>query len=215
MVSAVLESCRLFLRDRHNGIVFFIDSGRDISVLPFSQFRTTRKPSSLVAFLTNNTPNNTYGEINMTIDFNLARKHPWCFIIANCTCPIIEANFLSHYDLVVDLTRKRLVRGTTLLSTLGTVLDCAHTSISVLDELVCADVRNLLRKFPLNLSSNNFVHKPSHTIKHHIETTGAPVFARARQIAPDKYRAAKKNSKNSFVSGFVGPQNHIGPVLCY
>lgn len=59
----------------------------------------------------------TYGHQLMTVDFGLRHKFIWDFITANVKQPILGANFLRHFNLLVDLKRRKLLDDTTQLST--------------------------------------------------------------------------------------------------
>jgi hypothetical protein len=59
----------------------------------------------------------TLGWLPLSLDLGLRRDFTWRFIIADVTQAIIGADFLSHYGLVVNLRKKRLLDETTSLST--------------------------------------------------------------------------------------------------
>ena len=45
----------------------------------------------------------TYGRQSLTLNLGLRHTFPWIFIIANVHQPIIGADFLNHFNLLVDL----------------------------------------------------------------------------------------------------------------
>ena len=51
----------------------------------------------------NNTTIDTYGNSKRVVDVGLKREYPWTFIVADVKQPIIGADFLIHYNLLVDL----------------------------------------------------------------------------------------------------------------
>lgn len=100
------KSRRLFVNDRTSNIRYLIDCGADFSVIP----PTNRNaPHVSLLYAANGSPIKVYGTKLITIDFGLRRKMVWEFIIADVTKPIIGADFLHEYGLLIDLRRKRLI----------------------------------------------------------------------------------------------------------
>ena len=46
----------------------------------------------------------TFGKHSLNLNLGLRRTFRWVFVIANVDIPIIEADFLHHYSLLVDMT---------------------------------------------------------------------------------------------------------------
>jgi hypothetical protein len=63
----------------------------------------------------------TYGTVTKT-ELWFALAFTWTFIIADVSWPIIGANFLAHYQLIVDVHNKRLLDGITSLLSHNMVL---------------------------------------------------------------------------------------------
>ena len=61
----------------------------------------------------------TFGKRSLNLNLGLRRTFRWVFVIANVDIPIIEADFLHHYSLLVDMTNSRLVNSFTQLRVLG------------------------------------------------------------------------------------------------
>ena len=57
----------------------------------------------------------TFGKCSLTLNLGLRRTFRWVFVIANVHIPIIGADFLHHYSLVVDMTNSWLVDSITQL----------------------------------------------------------------------------------------------------
>ncbi len=55
----------------------------------------------------NCTPIATYGQKSLTLDLGLQFR--WIFTVADVSKPIIGADFLTYFGLLVDLKRKRLI----------------------------------------------------------------------------------------------------------
>ncbi len=52
-------------------------------------------------------------------------------------------------------------------------------------------VRNLLAEFPAIVGDGSGTPSPRHGVEHFVETTGRPVFAKARRLDADKLRTAE------------------------
>lgn len=61
----------------------------------------------------------------LTIDLGLRRNFKWDFVIADVSTPIIGADFLQNFDLLVDVKREKLIDNTTRqeIHTLNTTND--------------------------------------------------------------------------------------------
>ena len=70
----------------------------------------------------NHTPIKTYGTRLVTLNLSLRRTFGWPFIIADVHKPIIGADFLRHFNLLVDVHHKRLVDAVTQCKVQGFLL---------------------------------------------------------------------------------------------
>ena len=68
----------------------------------------TTATASLPLVAANNTTITTYGTSKRIVDVGLKREYAWTFIIADIKQPIIGADFLIHYSLLVDLKSRCL-----------------------------------------------------------------------------------------------------------
>ncbi|KOC61824.1 hypothetical protein WH47_06162 [Habropoda laboriosa] len=57
----------------------------------------------------NGTPIATYGTKTLTLNLGLRRDFTWRFVVADVSKPIIGADFLAHYGLLVDIRNQRLI----------------------------------------------------------------------------------------------------------
>ena len=90
------------------GLTFLVDTGAEISLIPVGS-RPNRNPSDLKLFAANNSPIDTFGEKRLTLDLKLRRPITWTFFVAGVPHPIIGANLLKYYGLVVDLSKQQLI----------------------------------------------------------------------------------------------------------
>ncbi|GFX84627.1 retrovirus-related Pol polyprotein from transposon 17.6 [Trichonephila clavipes] len=102
------HTSRLFLLDRKSGQKFLIDSGSEICVIPPSPTMNKSPQSNFSLFAANNTKIPAYGMVRKELNLGLRRPFIWTFIIADVSSPIIGADFLKHFNLLIDLKKKRL-----------------------------------------------------------------------------------------------------------
>lgn len=180
---------RLNIYDRKTNQKYLIDSGSVISILPARLFKRKTVDNKLTLFAANTSPINTYGNHTIDVDLHLRKNLKWTFIVAEIPDAIIGADFLIHYNLVIDLMNQRLIDPLTGLTTTGRMLPTEIHSISTInDSMPYAD---LLQKYIHITKSTPFKPKKSSDLEHHIITTGPPVTERYRKLFGDKAIAAK------------------------
>lgn len=203
-VEGQLISNRLHVRDKITGQLYLIDTGADISLVPANP-RIRAMPSKLEVFAANDTRINTYGESFRTLNFGLRRPIQWNFIIADIPYPILGADLLNHYGLIVDLRRCRLVDSLTKLYTSAILKDAPIHTISVID--ANSKYKSLLKQFPEITGASRPPQGEKRDVYHHIVTTGPPVAERPRRLRPDKLVAAKQEFKKMVEAGIVRPSS--------
>lgn len=186
------STCRLFLTDATTKTKYLIDTGADVSILPASFKLKLKQPDSYTLFAANGTPIRTYGKRLITINLGLRRQFEWEFLVADVTKPIIGADLLAHYGLLVDIKNKKLIDETTRLS-----VDCASLKIKYerISTIGCGTgFDHLLGEFK-DLTLPN-TRNPKEIIKtsisHQIITNGQPVYARPRRLNPKMLKIAQK-----------------------
>ncbi|GFU74293.1 transposon Tf2-6 polyprotein [Trichonephila clavipes] len=100
------HTSRLFLLDRKSGQKFLIDSGSEICVIPPSPTMNKPPQSNFSLFAANNTKIPANGMVRKELNLGLRRPFIWTFIIADVSSPIIGADFLKHFNLLIDLKKK-------------------------------------------------------------------------------------------------------------
>ena len=200
-------SCLFFVSDAHTNTRFLVDTGSEVSVIPPNPTDRRRSPDSLTLMAVNDTPIRTYGKRSLTLNLGLRRSLPWIFIIADVQKPILGADFLKHFGLMVDMSHRKLVDTHTHLHIQS--IHSAHSSLSA--TLYPKDTTNpyltLLSDFP-SLTQVAVSDAPvKHNISHHIETTGPPTSARPRRLAPDRLRVAKREFEHMLQLGIIRPSS--------
>jgi len=94
------------LVDRVSGREFLVDTGSVYIILPHQSTEPPRGPAIMAA---DRTSISCWGQQQMTINTE-GHSFKFVFLLANVAFPIVGANFLRHFDLVVDLRRMRLIR---------------------------------------------------------------------------------------------------------
>ena len=197
-------SKRLHVRDRISGKSFLIDTGADISLVPANP-KACGKPSSFKLFAANNSLISTYGESLLTLNLGIRRPIRWSFCIADVPHPIIGADLLSHYGLLVDLKRNRLVDPSTNVYSLAVVKEVSFDSIfAVVPGSECAKI---LADFPEITGVSKPTVPRNSDVFHHILTSGPPVSERPRRLAPDKLKAAKAEFDAWIEAGICRPSS--------
>ena len=107
------KSRLFFVKDRNSDKQFLVDTGAEVSVLPFNKQGPPLPPSSLTLEAANHSRIKTFGTRSVKLDFGLHRKFHWKFIVADVKFPILGTDFLRHYGLLVDVSKSRLLDATT------------------------------------------------------------------------------------------------------
>jgi len=95
------------LTDSRSGRKFLADCGAVYSILPFSSSELPCGPALVTA---SKTPVPCWGRRSCKVRFG-GRNFEWSFLLAQVSFPIIGADFLRAFDLLVDLNRMQLVSG--------------------------------------------------------------------------------------------------------
>ena len=179
----------LHITDRNSGRRFLVDTGAEVSVLPATGLdtRSASPGPSLVA--ANGSTIRTYGTRNVPLCIG-ARKYVWEFVLADVAKALLGADFLLANSLLVDLKGRRLVDAESYSSV---PLEAVEMAVPQLHALRQAenDYASLLAGYP-SLTTPTFSSPTvKHGVVHFIPTTGPPLHAKARRLAPDKLATAK------------------------
>ena len=148
----------LFIQDTISERRFLCDTGAQMSILPASPVDMLGGEYGPPLTAANGTPIRTYGARNVELCFG-GQLFNWKFITAKVTFPILGADFLCAYGLLVDVKGSRLVNAETFCSyacTLSGPSDC----------LICFRQRmSFSASFLSSQTSHSplFFHPPSNT----------------------------------------------------
>ncbi|XP_064489680.1 uncharacterized protein LOC135401277 [Ornithodoros turicata] len=196
LVDAAPSSPRLFyITDRGSGARFLVDTGAEVCVIPASRDDQKRTPPNASLQAVNGSPITTYGEKLVTLNFGLRRVFRWIFVIAKVPQAIIGADFLAHFGLLVDMSRRRLIDRTTSLSVQGVAVTSPLTpTIRRLEPKT--DFEAILHDFPDLTQPPNWKLPVKHHVVHHIVTSSPPVHVHPRRLTPEKFKVAKEEFKH-------------------
>lgn len=198
-----------FLFSRSNAPVsFLIDTGASFSLFPKGDLPKDFliHPCSLPLVTADGSPLVVLGKASLQFKHrSLRREWVYDFIVANVSTPIIGADFLSKNSLVVDCKHKRLIDTNTNLSTLvSNVLPSLITNVQ-LSSTGNSYVDELLTQYPTLINGTNN-ERSKHNVVHRIDTgTSQPVFARPRQLHPEKLKVAKAAFDELLEQGVIRP----------
>ena len=192
--------------DKGHKCRYLIDTGAAVSVLPKSCDNGISGADSLPLVAANNSTIKTYGNCKCVVDVGLKREYPWTFIVADVQQPIIGADFLIHYNLLVDL-RSRCLRDMRA----GLAIAASLSSIKPLSlnraDTVQNEYTTLLGQFSELTRPTTKGEPVKHGITHKIVTKGHPVFPRPRRLAPDKLVTAKREFDDMIKLGVIEPSD--------
>ena len=81
----------------------FVDTLVDVSVVSLFFHQYKYRGYKIQHFVANESPIHTFGECFITVHLLLKRNFQWQFILASILIPIIGADFLHKFSLMVDI----------------------------------------------------------------------------------------------------------------
>jgi len=153
--------------------------------------------STRVLYTANNQIIKTYGNRTMILDLGLPRQFRYIFIIADVTRCILGADFLTHFNLQINLKRKQLLEDgvTHLITPLTTSLKTNNHIQGVSLIKHNSTFSDILKKYT-ELINQTHQHHSKHSTVHFIQTTGPPIAAKVRRLSPEKLQIAKQEFKS-------------------
>ena len=203
---ALFHSKLLYVTDKGHKCKYLIDTGAAVSGVPKSCANGILDADSLPLVAANNSTINTYGNCKRVVDVGLKREYPCTFIVADVQQPIIGADFLIHYNLLVDLRSRCLRDMRTGLAIAASLSSITPLSLNRVDT-VQNEYTKLLGQFPELTRPMTKGETVKQGIKHKIVTKGHPVFARPRRLGPDKLVTAKREFDEMIKLGVIEPSD--------
>lgn len=161
-----------------------------MSVLPYHPSENINKNTNFKLSAANGSNIHTYGTKLLEINLGLRRVFVHRFLVASVDRPILGADFLTKFKLLVDLPNKCLIDDTTKL-----IVNAECASVDTPSPRHYA-VENhfgslLIRDFPSLLEAPNFNFPVKHKVVHKIVTEGQLPFCKPRRLDSEKHKAAR------------------------
>ena len=207
-IGAVVPGKLLHVIDSSSCLKFLVDTGASYSLFPH---KSTQLPFGPILKTPNGMSIPSWGESVKTMAFD-NRCFTWSFLLADIEFPILGADFLRHFKLVVDLANGQLLDAESLeclkiaavsessLPAFDWALDNEEELISAqpgvsailasVSELPVA-YRDIFVRFPEVVNESGKLPVPCKDVVHHIETVGVPCSSRARRLDDAKMEVAK------------------------
>lgn len=197
----------LHIHDPTNHLTFLVDTGAAVSVLPPSPADRKHPQLHFNLQAANGSSIPTFGRKSLTLTLGLRRSLPWIFVVADVSRPILGADFLHHFHLSVDLNKRALVDNTTQLTIAGVLASSSSPTPSIPPPPTPPnEFTALLAEYPQLTQPHNYRDQPAkHDVTHAIVTNGQPVAAKARRLAPERLRSAKKEFQHMLDLGIIRP----------
>ena len=176
-----------------------VDTGAQVSVVPATWFDKHSGETSPPLQAANGTHISTYGSRNVPLYFN-NRLYQACLIIADVKRPLLGADFL------ISLWTFEAIEADTYLSSPCSVSKSPVNELAPVKEEE-NKFRNILHEFPDILRPTFSSADVKHGVRHFVPTTGAPIHARARRLAPDKLAVAKREFLEMEHMGIIRKSN--------
>ena len=129
----------------------------------------------------------------------------WSFRLAAVDDPLLGADFLRAFNLLVDMGGEQILDASSLQVISSSTSPPANQS-PFFTALVNtpSQYRDILAEFPgVTLDKPKPTSKPANGVYHHIQTTGPPVFAKACRLDPNKLVEAQAEFKKMEDEGIV------------
>ena len=140
--------------------------------------------------------------MSVKIDIGFSRTFTWNFTIADVSVPIIGADFLAHYKLLVDCGNKRLLDSVSGIATRCSPCLSTQPSVKVIRGSISNRFATMLDEFPALTRPRGANHKIKHNTVRFIRATPGPaVTFRPRRLAPDRLQFAIQEFKTRVLEG--------------
>ncbi|GFT32759.1 transposon Ty3-I Gag-Pol polyprotein [Trichonephila clavipes] len=123
--------------------------------------------------------------------------------VADVSDPIIGADFLERFELLIDVRNRRLLDGLTSLFVRGTVKQVQSLGLTLVENN--SPYNSILSKYTKWSSTNLQPSTNESSVFHCIETKGPPVHARTRRLNPEKLAYLKREFGDLMRQGIIRP----------
>ena len=154
--------------------------------------RSSAAPTGPCLLMADGWPTKAWGSRLIPLQFG-SRCFQIQFLLAGVDQPILGADFLAEFDLLVNTKNPKFfkISPSNLLHRLGFL-----PPIPPLPLCVKSDVASLLDEFPAAWNPRTPGKLPVHNVEHVIETEGQPLYARPHRLDQVKLAQAKAEFQN-------------------
>jgi cleavage and polyadenylation specificity factor subunit 1 len=131
----------------------------------------------------------TYEEKILELQLSLSRSFKWNFVIDSAQSPIISADYLSQYGLLIDLKNHRPIDTVTSLKIYGKLHHTSEFGNSTFNKTLLYN--DLIGQFMSVTTTSSSKSKSGTSVLHHIVTTGPPIAERPRRLTGEKLTSVK------------------------
>ena len=158
---------------------YLVDTGASRSVFPHRSSAALTGPRLLMA---DGWPTKAWGSRLIPLQFG-SHRFQFQFLLANMDQPILGADFLAEFNLLVDTKNRQVLQNRSFEP-------LANSSVASVCKLA-PDVASLLDEFPAAWNARTPGKLPEHNVEHVIETEGQPLYARPPCLDQVKLAQAK------------------------
>ena len=172
---------------------FLVDTGADISVVPFSMFNPVYSNANRSLVSANNAAIKFYGDTPLSFNIQqLQENFKWTFAVADVTRPILGADFLSEHKIIVDCALRKIFRRTVNNILTSENYQFSNTTVPKFYEKLISETQSIKTS-----------QKPRVSFK--IETNGRPVAQRQRRLFGERWEATKNEFDRLLKEGTIIP----------
>ncbi|XP_064483081.1 uncharacterized protein LOC135395921 [Ornithodoros turicata] len=185
---------------------FLIDTGAEVSVIPAPRSYRGSREHCFTLKAANASTIPVYGQQSLTLNIGLRRDFRWLFLEADVTQSILGADFLRHYKILVDVSRKRLIDSTTSLTVHALQLPPLPSHLLSFTAPHSSPT-SIPKGYPALSRPPDWTKPAQHEVVHHVITQGPQVHFRPRRLAPEKYKVAKAEFDHMLQLGIIRPSS--------
>ena len=194
-----------------------IDTASSVSILPAStQLKNqTQKKQTPHLFGANGSVISTFGTKHFTVQLSPTLRCPLVFVVADTTSAILGADFLTHFQLNVNLHKKIIYKQ-------SETIQCSTGPMPNFFQIYFLQTskgnnqfKQLLQEYEDLTLPRNHLNAAKHKTVHYIRTEGQPVWAPARRLPANKRIAAEDHFQELLKTSIITPSqsNFASPLI--
>ena len=186
----------MYLQDALSNRDYLVDTGASRSVFPHHSSAAPTGPRLLMA---DGRPTKAWGSRLIPLQFG-SRRFQFQFLLADVDQPILGADFLAEFDLLVDTKNHQVLQNLSSEPLAPPRFSPTDSSVASVCKLA-PDVASLLDEFPAAWNPPTPGKLPERKVEHVIETEGQPLYARPRRLDQVKLAQAQTRPSEGLQSG--------------